>query len=211
MQFEIEKVRLEKGQDAEEVVRNFIRSQPGKFKNLSSGLYGQVYGSKTEQRLVYKIGDLSENIPYLSYIKTLQQAKELNPHVPVIFRVRLYLDHDHTPRNPSGHFIVAMERLQERHKDCDSLHKGTCQAVHELIYAISDRKKDTVQRLLNAMSPFGRPAPEQQRALREAGKLVVRAAKKASKTGYEEHFDLHDGNFMYRGSTGTLVITDPLS
>lgn len=182
--FEIERYKI-KG-DAYYTAKEMIRAQ-GAETCLGSGAYGRVYGSK-EGKVVYKMGDASDNEGYLAFIKTLSKQKTHNPYLPQIYGVRFIKD-----SKGNEYFVVAMERLQP----LPSKHFDVADVMQDLITGSKDSSS------AEAIVGIKRSVPKQ---LVQAVRVVRDAYK--SKQRYV-NWDLHSGNFMLRGQQ--VVITDPLS
>ena len=223
MLFAIEKLMLDKGQDAHLEVVDFVERQPFDFVMKDSGSFGQVYLSKTEKRLAYKIGDFGDNVGYLSYIEAIQKLEQQNPFLPVIFRVRYYLNHDHTATSPSGTFLVAMERLQPRESE---IHENMCNALSDLTAQFLNNATSRVKKndkeftaLLAHLFPFGKLPIDKKNQLLEAIQVVTssyqdataQVRKRSKKCQMTIDLDMHDANFMVRESDGYLVFTDPIA
>ena len=182
--FKIEKYKV--NGDARNVAQTMIRAQ-GEIRYLGSGIYGRVYGCKTNG-LVYKTGEVDGNDGYLAYIKVLSKQNTHNPYLPKIYGVR-FIKGD----SGRGVFVVAMEKLSEL------------------------RDSSAVDWIRNAVGDGGRHSNESARLwgvkgktpreLDEAIKVLKKAHRKAVSAGAD--WDLHSGNIMQRGRQ--LVITDPLA
>ena len=187
MTFKIEKIRTNgNGLDA---AHQLVKDQPGDWRHIGSGVYGTVYGCK-DKDWVYKVGDLSDNDGYLSYLTQLSNLKEHNPFTPKIYGVRFYVG-----KYFSG-FVVAMERL----KPIPQRGRGKVWALSDFIEGngSSDLKRVNDLSELGVKVEFPKPLEE-----------VIGLLRRAKKQSKWASWDLHMGNFMMRDRQ--LVITDPLA
>ena len=179
--FTIERIKV-KGSGLH-AAEQLVKDQPGEWGYLGSGVYGTVYGCK-DKDWVYKVGKVSCNGPYLSYIKQLSKLETHNPYTPEIYGVRIY------EGKPDSGFVVAMERL----KPLDG--SGRTKA-----WAFKDFMQEF--RMDRGLASLGirLDVPAQ---LSELSKVLL-TAKKNSRGSW----DMHQGNFMMRKKQ--LVVTDPLA
>lgn len=172
-------------------IESLIKAQ-GKYKVVGRGAYATVYGSK-ESDIIYKVGEVSSNQPYLSYVKVLSRLKKHNPFTPKIYGVRFYKgkkSRDNYWVDDSDYFVVAMERLNTA--------KGKASQVHNWFDTmLGGWAEDMSQEILGVKMII----PEQ---LQHAMDILKASIRKSNGC-----FDFHKGNFMMRGNQ--VVITDPLS
>lgn len=181
--FKIEYVHVD--MNAQDFVEKMIRSQEGNFKQIGSGVFGRVFGSRINKKIVYKIGEASTNTGYISYLKELSKQKKHNPFTPKIHAVRFV-----SGKGDTSAFIVCMERLRELPYDGE-------EAADTLVDLIMGEKKkqDTYNLGIRMVLP-------------SEIKSLVRMVRKAERVS-EATLDLHYGNFMVRGRQ--IVVTDPLA
>ena len=170
--------------------RNLIKAQ-GKFKRIGTGAFGEVYGSKNSN-LVYKIGEVYENEPYLAYIKTVITQKEHNPFTPKIYGVRIY---QNKKEDEDSYFVVCMEKLKPIDRNDHRVYRW----FSDQLETSSDSSRNAIAEQMLGIKTVVPPA------VSNALKLLKKAWRK-SKQG---DWDLHSGNFMKRGKQ--IVITDPLA
>lgn len=191
--FAVEKFKVK--QEAREVAEKMIKAQ-GKYKAIGSGAYGVVYGSK-DSKVVYKVGDTSDNVGYLAYIKVLSKQKKHNPFLPKVYGVRFIKDAD-----GDEVFVVAMERLEPLKRGMSDI----CDWFEDELVENDRWGSDTnkVEAALGVKKIVPKPLTE---ALE-----VLRKAHNESNSGRRwdcADWDLHSGNFMMRGRQ--IVVTDPLA
>jgi hypothetical protein len=190
--FAIEKLDVAGKKDAEKAAKEMINAQHKKMKFLGSGCYGSVYGAK-DSDVVYKIGKVSSNKPYLSYIKVLAKQKKHNPYTPKVYGVRYIKD-----QRGMTVFVVAMEKLTALPRD---MYDVASYFEGELEYGGNDDSKQDAEKVLGIV----RKVPKQ---LNEAMSILRNAFDEAGGK-WDANWDLHEGNFMMRGKQ--VVCTDPLS
>jgi hypothetical protein len=189
--FAVEKYEVK--QEAYSVAKEMIKAQ-GKYKAIGSGAYGTVYGSK-DSKVVYKVGDTSNNVGYLSYIKVLSKQKKHNPYLPKIYGVRFI-------RSKSGDevFVVAMEKLQP-------LKRGMGEVCDWFEDELSGYNRDSfgnAEAALGVKKIVPKPLTEALDVLRKA-----HSEGNSGRRWDSADWDLHCGNFMMRGPQ--VVVTDPLA
>lgn len=192
--FAVEKYEVK--QEAYSVAKEMIKAQ-GKYKAIGSGAYGTVYGSK-DSKVVYKVGDTSDNVGYLSYIKVLAKQKKHNPFLPKIYGVRFI-------RSKSGDevFVVAMEKLEPLARGMGDV----CDWFEDELQREDfhwNKSRDKVEDLLGVKRSLPKPLTEALEVLRKAYK-----ESNGGRRWDSADWDLHGGNFMMRGRQ--IVVTDPLA
>lgn len=168
--------------DADDVARKMIDFQGAHY--VGSGICARVYVNK-RSKIAYKMGTVTANGGYISYVRTLANQKQQNPFTPKIYGMR-YLRGWYD----SEVFVVAMEALEEL-----------------------DYRKSTMATLLGRYLEYGEShvfgdfagmgmsvnlSPELVQA-----REILHEAYSLGDAGW----DLHDGNFMMRGNQ--MVVTDP--
>lgn len=196
--FKIERIKVDNAEQykkkyrtddaAYAAAKHLVLSQ-GRFRKIGSGCFGVVYGNKNSP-IVYKMGYVEENTPYLSYVTELSKIKKPNPFLPVIHGCRIY------NHGSNSHFVVAMERL----------HEGEGIEFRCAVDLISSMVE--YDEIVTA-NEFDKKWKICQNDLTTAQKIVKRAYNRASRED-SAGYDLHYGNCMVRGND-QLVITDPLS
>ena len=196
------------------------------FKRLGGGVFSTAYAKPGSKRVV-KIS-LRKDECWLKFAKwALTQTA--NPYLPKIWFIQEYegLRRSKSTRKqvPTKFFISIVERLNPAADD------------HGLHYGVIDNINDPVPlAAIAGYSPHLDPSEEEQLgerlaelgAIREHTSGIRRASQRyvqknknhpfvkamnkiKSMTGSDCWNDLHSGNFMYRPSTNSLVLTDPLA
>lgn len=185
--FTIEKIKIkreDKEQHPHRAALSMIKAQ-GKFKCIGSGACAQVYGAK-DSNIVYKVGEYDSSDGYVAYLKAIRKSASKNPFFPKIHGMRVY-SNDHF----EDIYVVAMERLttlpRKMYSICDHFEKLVCDDYDDIGCKLLGIKTVMPKHLKHAIT-------------------VLKNAKRSSR--YID-FDLHDGNFMMRGSQ--IVVTDPLA
>jgi len=163
-----------------------IISSFGKVRKIGEGSYGTVYGVVGSD-VVYKIGNIEENEPYLAYIKLLSRKRKHNPYTPIIHDIKFIRNKN--GRN-EGYFIIAMEKLKEMTDEMND--------IFPLFSYVLYHNRD--------ISVFKENTIDVTKELKD----VITTLKKAYKScvGWVS-WDLHNGNFMRRDNQ--IVVIDPLS
>lgn len=157
---------------------------------LDSGSFGTCYRNVHDDSVIMKVGSISENGPYLTFLEHVVNLGENNKYLPVIYHVHFIYNDEY--RN-SGVFLVEMERLHHM-KDCDE------DKVKSKIY----------NKIYNAIELNDHKAISTMNAELKAACLLVKHSFNVSENkGHDPGVDLHSYNVMMR--KGTCVITDPLS
>lgn len=183
--FEIEKIKIDKRDSPETAIRVLIKNQ-GRFTRIGSGCYADVYGNK-KSNVVYKVGEVDSNAPYLAYVKALRVSRDANPYLPKIHGIRIYSN----GCKYDDHFVVAMEKLTPLPRKLHSM-----PYFFERLLGDDGRDSDDYASAV----ALGIISNHMQHAI----KLLHRAYKSER----DSSFDIHSGNFMLRGEQ--IVITDPL-
>lgn len=186
--FEIENIKIDRRDDPCDYIMRMIDDQ-GKFNMIGSGCYATVYGSKKSD-VVYKVGEVCVNSPYLSYVKALRTCRVANPYLPKIHGVRIYSN----GCKREDYFVVAIEKLKPLSRKLYNMPYLFERLIYgNLLNDVSDA--DTSSLGITVVIP---------KHIRHAIKLLHLARKSAKHSS----FDIHDGNFMLRDKQ--IVITDPL-
>lgn len=167
-------------------ITDFIDAQG--FEYLGSGIAGTVYG-RSDADYVYKRFDL-EDYGYMIYLEFALKNQHMST-VPTIYGVRIF----------SRHVLVCMERLEDSAEVQRKISErdGVCDALHSL----SRNRKLRKEEKSNFRAKELKELPKLFKGLQKARKEFELATD-----DFAPDWDLHDGNYMFRGKQ--LVLTDPM-
>lgn len=194
------KIEHIKTPDPEDFVRKMLKFQ-GDYRVIGRGSYGEVFGAK-KSNIVYKVGDIESNFPYLTFVDAVIKQSKPNPFFPRIYGVR-YIRATHPYDDYQDQFVVAMERLQRLTdkvwRDFESL---VVSELEETMYDIPDELEARTEAIGFVMGP--------NNDLKEATKLLKKIQNKYSRKD-EIAFDLHRENFMCRSKGSHPIFVDPFA
>lgn len=187
LNFPLEIIKVPKGKCPWEAAEDMVKRQPGKFRQIGSGMYAEVYGS-AKYKHVYKIGDYDEDDGYIRFLREMRKLPKHNPYFPVIYGMRIFQNGENSC------YVVAMERLVEiPHK-----HRFAAEMIVDIIEDLFFNRKQTFPQALELLGVGFKIPPD-----------ILTALGVIKKANRKDGYDIHTGNIMLRGSQ--LVITDPLT
>lgn len=184
----------------EDFVQKMLKFQ-GDYHRIGSGSYGEVFGAK-KSNIVYKVGSIDSNFPYLTFVDEVIKQSKPNPFFPRIYGVR-YIHASDCCDEYQDLFVVAMERLQRLTdkvwRDFESL----------VVYELDETPCDIPDELEARTKAIGFEVNPNQ-DLKQAMKLLKKIYNKYSRSG-EIVFDLHRENFMCRQKGSHPIFVDPFA
>lgn len=166
-----------------------IKRQGRGFKQIGSGAFGRVFGSKGHP-VVFKIAEYDSEDGYVAWVKELQRCKKQNPLVPVIYGMWIY---QNANDNYNPYYVVAMERLTSGYRRAGFL---------DAVDWFANKAESNIDREDPVAKYFG--VERLPNPIIEVIAMIHRAMRRDPWLEY----DLHYGNFMMR--QGQIVVTDPL-
>lgn len=174
---------------------------------VSRGVYGKVFANPDKPNQVCKIGSVKHNSPYLNFVNEFLSLKG-NIFVPKIFAYRVYesnKNHEHDM------FLIVMEKLELIEDNV--LFDYSCKMLEELANLIFESPKPFKSefiKLVKHLNPLSHTSNILIDQLWDALNCVLKAAKRCDEFYFTNGVDFHSKNLMYRTSTNSIVIVDPL-
>jgi len=175
------------------------------LRKIGEGLHGEVYSSDQTPYVVKTF--FGNDLGYLSWIQTIAELGQNNPHVPKIMKVILYrlpdYRYDFIYKKPGktsmDTYVVYMEKLDDR--PCRANTGGEWGRYSR------DRYASTIDVLMRKirLDPKNFDWNTLRPVHRDLCVMMLLAAEKAGL----EWFDLHSANVMARGRR--FVVIDPLA
>jgi hypothetical protein len=203
------------------------------WRYLSSGCFGSVYAHPKKKYILKVYGDKG----YRSFLDFLE-SEQGNPNVVMIKR-HIYKSENFTSPSSMNAEVVALEELKPL--PYDSLWAKLLAAMWSALNRFDDDLKTmdrdaiieairkSIQAKVDYYKPYENDESEYYRQhIKDYSRLVsaldialkryrnfvetlIRLKEYVVEHNLPVRFDLHNGNFMVRPSTGHIVITDPLA
>lgn len=162
----------------------------GATRIIGSGMFAQVYGSASGNK-VYKVCRTDDNAgAYLPYIRKVAKLKKKNPHAPVVYEIIDFMSRPNSYDEYGNYTVVVLEKL----KRADGQTAGIAEDLYHLLeYKIGLSSK---MKLFNISKDF----------------LQIVKIVRSVVMEHKCHLDMHSGNFMFRveGKNKSVVFTDPV-